>query len=150
MSKNFSTINYEGTNGWKVETIVSDATEFDTVSGTPTAFADSAIPIASYEEGQYIINGSTVVTPLDSSWDSLTISGGYFVQRYGFNRKENKYMSAIKNNSQPQPQEVLYGESVSGIKGYLVTVKLSTDSTTDPNGKKELFAVSSNYVESSY
>jgi len=59
-------------------------------------------------------------------------------------------MSAIKNNSQPQPQEVLYGESVSGIKGYLVTVKLSTDSTTDPNGKKELFAVSSNYVESSY
>jgi hypothetical protein len=59
-------------------------------------------------------------------------------------------MSAIRNNSQPKPQEILYGSSVSGIKGYLATVQLSTDSTTDPNGKKELFAVSSNYVESAY
>ena len=150
MSKNFSTINYEGTNGWKVNSIVSDATEFDTVSGIPTQFNDSALPIASYEEGQYVIDGSTLVTPASANWDSLTMSSGYFIQRYGFDRKENKYMSAIRNNSQPQPQEIIYGESVSGIKGYFATVQLSTDSTTDPNGKKELFAVSSNYVESSY
>ena len=150
MSKNFSTINYEGTNGWKINSIVSDATEFDTVSGTPTAFADSALPIASYEEGQYVVNGSTIVTPTDAAWNSLTISGGSFIQRYGFDRKENKYVSAIRNNSQPQPQEIIYGSSVSGIKGYLATVQLSTDATTNPTGKKELFAVSSNYVESSY
>ena len=150
MSKNFSTINYEGTNGWKVNSIVSDATEFETVSGVPTSFSDSGLPIASYEEGQYVIDGSTIVTPASANWDNLTTSSGYFIQRYGFDRKENKYMSAIRNNSQPKPQEILYGSSVSGIKGYLATVQLSTDSTTDPNGKKELFAVSSNYVESAY
>ena len=150
MSKNFSTINYEGTNGWKVNSIVSDATEFETVSGVPTSFSDSGLPIASYEEGQYVIDGSTIVTPASANWDNLTMSSGYFIQRYGFDRKENKYMSAIRNNSQPKPQEILYGSSVSGIKGYLATVQLSTDSTTDPNGKKELFAVSSNYVESAY
>jgi hypothetical protein len=39
---------------------------------------------------------------------------------------------------------------MSGIKGHFATVKISTDSVTDPGGMKELFAVSSEYVESSY
>lgn len=151
LSKNFKTINYEGTSGWKVNSIVSDATEFDTVSGTPTAFNDSALPIASYEEGQYILfNNSVIITPSDPAFFSLTTSAGYFIQRYGFDRKENKYTSAIKNNSQPRSNEVIHGSSMSGIKGYLATVQLSTDATTSPTEKKELFAVSSNYVESSY
>jgi hypothetical protein len=30
------------------------------------------------------------------------------------------------------------------------TVKISVDGTTDPGNKKELFAVASNYTESSY
>jgi len=44
----------------------------------------------------------------------------------------------------------VFGESLSGIKGMFATVTFSTDSTTDPTGKKELFAVASTYVESSY
>jgi hypothetical protein len=39
---------------------------------------------------------------------------------------------------------------MSGIKGYFATVKISTDTVTQPGGPKELFAVSSNYVMSSY
>jgi len=39
---------------------------------------------------------------------------------------------------------------MSGIKGYFVTVKMSTDNSTDVGGAKELFAVSSNFVMSSY
>jgi len=39
---------------------------------------------------------------------------------------------------------------MSGIKGYFATVKVSTDTVTEPGGMKELFAVSSNYVTSSY
>jgi hypothetical protein len=39
---------------------------------------------------------------------------------------------------------------MSGVKGYFVTVKMSTDGTTDVGGSKELFAVSSNFVMSSY
>lgn len=156
-SKNFNTINYEGSNGWKVNSIVSDATEFQTVFGIPTSFNDSALPIASYEEGQYVINDSTIVTPTDPSWESLTTDQGFFIQRYGFVKKENKYSSPIRNNSQPRPEEVLYTEQnslnvgqTSGIKGYFASVQMSIDTTTDTGGKKELFAVSANYVESSY
>ena len=39
---------------------------------------------------------------------------------------------------------------MTGIKGYYATVKISTDTLTDPGGMKELFAASSDYVESSY
>ena len=33
----------------------------------------------------------------------------------------------------------------SGIKAFYATVKLQTDTTTDPTGPKELFAVGTNY-----
>jgi hypothetical protein len=39
---------------------------------------------------------------------------------------------------------------MTGVKGYFSTVKISTDSSTNPGDLKELFAVSSSYVESSY
>ena len=68
----------------------------------------------------------------------------------GFNRKENKYVANLINNSTERPGEVIYGNQVSGIKGYLVTAKISTDSTTNVGGMKELFSVSSNFVLSSY
>ena len=50
-----------------------------------------------------------------------------------------------------------WGSSMTGIKGYFATVTISTDNVlpngatgTDVGGMKELFAVSSDYVESSY
>ena len=46
---------------------------------------------------------------------------------------------------------------MTGIKGYFATVTMSTDNVlasgapgTNVGGAKELFAVSSNYIESSY
>jgi hypothetical protein len=38
---------------------------------------------------------------------------------------------------------------MTGIKGYVATVKMSTDTTTNPGGTKELFAASSEFVVSS-
>ena len=35
------------------------------------------------------------------------------------------------------------------MKGYLMTAKISTDSSTEVGGMKELFSVSSNFVLSS-
>jgi len=70
--------------------------------------------------------------------------------RIGFNRKENKYNASIINTSSARPEEVVFGGSVTGVKGYFTVVTTSTDATTNPGGLKELFAVSSNYVESSY
>ena len=44
----------------------------------------------------------------------------------------------------------MFGADMTGIKGYFATVTISTDNVTDVGGMKELFAASSNYVESSY
>ena len=63
----------------------------------------------------------------------------------GFNLKENKYVANLINSSGPNNGEVLYGESISGIKGFYATVKMSTDLTTDFGGEKTLFSVESAY-----
>ena len=66
-------------------------------------------------------------------------------------RKENRYVANLINaNPNKRPGEVIFGDSMSGIKGYFATVKISTDQSTDTGGPKELFAVGSNFVVSSY
>jgi hypothetical protein len=123
--KNFKTINYEGSNGWEVETFQSDSEGPD--SGV--TYLDKAKTVRSYDEGLY--------------------NEGGVPYRAGFNRKENKYFANLINNSVARPGEVFFGDATTGIKGYLATVKVSTDATTDPGGTKELFAVSTEFVVSS-
>ena len=127
--KNFKTVNYEGSNGWQVETFLSDAEGFDLQSSAQQQYNDSAKLVRSYEEGLYTESGVPY--------------------RAGFNRKENKYFANLINNSAARPGEVFFGDATTGIKGYLATVKVSTDATTDPGGTKELFAVSTEFVVSS-
>lgn len=148
LSKNFSTIGYEGSNGWQVDSFVSDATGLD----KGLSYSDKAFPIKSYSEGEFILNPTNGQPILPANYQSAfgTTNPPYTKLRAGFNRKENKYVSNIKNNSSARPSEIIYGQSMSGIKGMFATVTFSADSTTDPTGKKELFAVSTNYTESSY
>jgi len=47
------------------------------------------------------------------------------------------------------PGEIIFGNNISGIKGYFATVKIQTDSTTDISGAKELFAVGTKFIQSS-
>jgi len=130
LSKVFKTISYEGSNGWQVNSFISDETGLDMVnSGWSNSF-DSTTLVKSYNEGSYTENNT--------------------VYRVGFDRKENKYHANLINNSEPTAGEVSWGPSMSGVKGFFANVVVSTDSTTDPGGPKELFAVSSNYIESSY
>jgi len=63
----------------------------------------------------------------------------------GFVLKENKYVANLINRSIPKPGEVIYGDMISGIKGFYSTVKMSTDATTDVGGEKTLFSVESTY-----
>ena len=86
--------------------------------------------IYSYSEGSYVQNG---------------------IQYYaGFYKKENKYFSEIRNNTAtPQPGQVFLGNAVTGVKGFTASVTIETDNT-NLSSAKELFAVSSEYVESSY
>jgi len=123
--KNFKTINYEGSNGWQVDLVKSDAEGVDNL----LSYNDTANEIKSYNEGVYIENGVEY--------------------RVGFNRKENKYFANLVNNSAARPGEVLFGNTTTGIKGFFTTVKVSTDDTTDVGGPKELFAVSTEFVVSS-
>ena len=91
---------------------------------------DTSNVVYSYDEGSYVEGGVTY--------------------RVGFDNKENKYHANLVNSSGVKAGEVLWGSNMTGVKGYFATVKVSTDATTNPGGLKELFAVSSNYVESSY
>ena len=127
--KNFKTVNYEGSNGWQVESFLSDAEGFDLQSSAQQQYNDSAKLVRSFDEGLYTESGVPY--------------------RAGFNRKENKYFANLINNSVARPGEVFFGDATTGIKGYLATVKVSTDATTDPGGTKELFAVSTEFVVSS-
>ena len=136
--KNFNTVNYEGTNGWQVDFFLSDPTGRLLLDSQRNDYKDEASAVKSYEEGAYVEAGVTY--------------------RVGFNKKENKYMANLVSNGVQvngseniqfgMPGQVASNISMSGIKGFYATVKLSTDDTTDIGGFKNLFAVSSNFVKS--
>ncbi len=63
----------------------------------------------------------------------------------GFNRKENYYVANIVNNSRAMSGEIIYGNQISGVKGYYTTATFSTDSTTDVGGVKALFSVGAKF-----
>jgi len=122
--KTFKTINYEGSNGWEATSIISENT-----GATPAGsnHADTGARIYSYDEGAYVENN--------------------IQYRAGFYRKQNNYQASIINNtSTPMAGEVVFGNSMTGIKAYYATVTLSTDATTDNGGLKQLFAVGSEYI----
>ena len=161
VNKNFQTIGYEGSNGWQMESYQSDIEGNFLVNGLSNVnYIDNNVilstttPVAirSYYEGAYDGNGNeypAVLTPP--------------IYRGGFDLKEGKYMTNLVSGSSSggpggsaRPEEVVFGPDayggypMSGIKGYVATVKLSTDATTDLGGSKQLFAAYSNYVVSSY
>ena len=136
ITKNFNTIFYEGSNGWELEVFKSGFTGKDPnpsgASGSYVQSNDSITSIKSYDEGSYV--------------DANT---GYTL-RAGFDRKENRYVANLRNNSAATTGEIIFGAQMSGIKGYFATVKIETDETTQLGGPKELWAAGTNYVMSSY
>ncbi len=121
LSKVFKTVNYEGSNGWEIPSFNANRS-FE--------LRDTISPILSYNDGAYV---------------------GDFGYTYyaGFDRKEGKYMSNLVNASAATEGEVVFGNSMTGVKGYIATVTIKSD-TTSRTGPMELFAVSSNYIESAY
>ena len=121
MSKVFKTINYEGSNGWEVPTFNANRS-FE--------LKDTISPVLSYTDGAYV---------------------GDFGYTYyaGFDRKEGKYMANLVNASVATQGEIVFGDSMTGVKGYIATVTIKSD-TTSRTKPMELFAVSSEYVESAY
>jgi len=215
--KTFKTIDYEGTSGWEVISLISDDTGTDFVNGVwvnnsekGTSTADPATFTLTNPGSGFYVTGNNVGTSSDGFGVGMKVnivvggggsvsitsivdpgfgyqpgdvqtvlangSGGvgvnatfvlntytnvysriysynegiYFENnipyRAGFDRKQNRYVAAIRNNSTtPLAGQVLSGPSNTGIKAYYTTVTMQTDTTTDPGGLKELFAVSSTY-----
>ena len=134
--KNFQTTSYEGSNGWEITSFKSGFTGFDpNPNGTSTYVQNQDVVdvnIKSYDEGLYTdpITGQ----PL----------------RAGFDRKENRYVTNLISNSTAKAGEIIFGNQISGIKGYFATVTIETDETTQLGGAKELWAAGAKYVVSSY
>jgi|TARA_A100000171_G_C2137721_1_gene151737 hypothetical protein len=156
-SKVFKTINYEGSTGWEVSSF-KGARSFEV--------NDIALPVTSYDEGQYIIDPRQLVNDatnpnynkaiLQASYeDVFGVENPPYPRVYsGFYKKEGKYVANLINDSSPTTAEVVFGGSMSGVKGYYSTVTIETDDLTQVVGQggvaRELFAASSEYVESSY
>tara|TARA_R110000737_G_scaffold97019_1_gene131121 strand:+ start:4901 stop:6328 length:1428 start_codon:yes stop_codon:yes gene_type:complete len=130
--KTFKTLNYEGSNGWQLQTM--KGLEFTLQDGVTTV-NDSAYPILPYTM-------PTTIGQLETDLFSNE-----------FKRKENKYFANLVNNSVATQGEVLFGESMTGIKGFFSTVQMIIPSNTiilNPGIKYNLFAVSSEISQSSY
>jgi hypothetical protein len=119
MVKNFKTINYEGADGWELQS-------FEASSG------DVSLPISKYVF-------QTSLGALESN-----------IFANSFKRKENKFFANLINNSSATSGEILWGASSTGLKGFWSTVKVKLVNTDYPTTKKELFAVSTDIVQSSY
>ncbi len=152
MSKNFKTVNYEGSNGWRIDSIESDQTGPDSYNGTYSNVTDLTASIPSYLGGEYILNPATneVVYPAQYGTVFGNDNPPYNRNYAGFVRKENKYVANLINATPSTQGEVIFGNQMSGIKGYFTTVTISTDDSTAVGEVKELFAVSSEYVQSAY
>ena len=131
LSKVFKTVNYEGGNGWEVSKFEA-ARSFELV--------DSCKPVLSYIDGAY-----DSATPPNTGAAATTQPIFYA----GFVKKEGKYFANLVNSSDATAGEVIFGASMTGVKGYFATVTIESDATSRIK-PMELFAVSSDYIESSY
>jgi len=131
LSKVFKTVNYEGGNGWEVSKFEASRS-FELV--------DSCKPVLSYNDGAY-----DSATPPNTGAAATTQPIFYA----GFVKKEGKYFANLVNSSPATAGEVIFGASMTGVKGYFATVTIESDATSRIK-PMELFAVSSDYIESSY
>jgi len=133
------------------------------------------IPVGGVVTGDGVPAGTTVVS-FDTATNVLTVNQAIVVQQYdylnislsvakanylavygisnpplnryqaGFDRKENKYVANLINDSVVSEREINFGDQISGVKGFYANVTFSTDATTDPGGEKQLFSVGTTYI----
>lgn len=159
VNKNFLTIGYEGSNGWQVSSLVSD---IQGLRETPNDYNKPGITNPSYvnyTDNNVIINNVAIRSYYEGAYDDL---GNEYpavltppISRAGFVLKEGKYVANLKSGSPIRDGEVVFGPDgfggypTTGIKGFVATVTIATDSSTDVGGSKQMFAAFTNNVVSS-
>ena len=148
-SKNFKTISYEGSNGWSVTRYTSDNTgkDFNFTTNLWQSQSDTTSSIFSYTGGEYVINPATGLAVSRANYTTTLGTNDPNLPRYyaGFTRKENRYSANLISTTPAQEGEILFGNAISGIKGFFVVGVIQTDNTTDVGGEKQLFSVMSEY-----
>ena len=153
VTKNFKTISYEGSNGWKT----FGGSDLQEVYRTDP---DNFTPPFTY--GTDYNDEFNMVLSLDSGVFVDPTSG--YPNNAGFTLKENRYVADLisKNGSTDlRPGQVLYGEAVgypaftpfgvmTGVKGYVLNVTFIVDDVTNVGGRKELYSTASDFVPSSF
>ena len=113
-------------------------------SDIQTVLANGGGAIGSF--ATFVLNSYANIYERIYSYDEGVYFENNIPYRAGFDRKQNQYVAAIRNNSPtPIAGQVIMGPSSTGIKAYYATVTIQTDATTNPGGLKELFAVGATY-----
>tara|TARA_R110002060_G_scaffold27758_4_gene37658 strand:- start:1170 stop:2522 length:1353 start_codon:yes stop_codon:yes gene_type:complete len=129
--KSFKTINYEGGSNWQMTSLITNTGSLDTTLKDQYTDSDTANPISVFEM-------PTTLAALENS-----------LFKNKFKQKEDKYFANLVNTSLFTQGEVVYGKSISGVKGFFATVDMKATNTAT-SGTNELFSVSLDYNESSY
>ena len=106
-----------------------------TMNSMETSSGDTALAISAY----------TAPTTLQQFTDDLFSNE--------FKAKENKYFANFINSSPAVAGEIIWGSSMSGLKGFFSTIEMKIPKETltlNPATKYELFSVASDVSQSSY
>jgi len=126
--KTFKTINYEGGSNWAMDSFTANT---NYKNNQDQNIQDTANSIAVY----------TLPTTLANFEDNYL--------KNTFKPKENKFFANLVNTSPVTAGEVVWGDDMAGVKGFFGTARFSATNTST-SGSNELFAVSTEFVESSY
>ena len=129
-------------------------------SSIETIFNDNPSLVKSFKTINYEGSGNWEMAAFDTDQDSASSISKFTMPttlqemqnrllKQEFKKKDGKYFANIINASLPEQGEILYGQSMSGIKGFYGTIKM-TATNTENTGINELFAVSTNYSNASY
>jgi hypothetical protein len=93
---------------------------------------------------------SDVSVPVSKATYTTTLAG-LELQLFtnSFKRKENKYFANLVNITPASNSEIVWGSSMTGVKGTTATVRMRYSNETLQQSA-QLFAVSSDYIDSSY
>ena len=95
-------------------------------------------------------DSSLPISPFAQVYTLADLENQLFINN--FKRKENKYFATIVNNTIAGTGDIVYGRSMSGIKGFYAIANFYLDNVTYGTSSinTELFAASTEYVKSSY
>jgi hypothetical protein len=132
----------------------------DNISSIETIFNDNPSLVKSFKTINYEGSGNWEMAAFDTDQDSASSISKFTMPttlqemqnrllKQEFKEKDGKYFANIINASLPEQGEILYGQSMSGVKGFYGTIKMTATNTVN-TGINELFAVSTNYSNASY